>query len=243
MRDSSRRGFLMGAAAAFIGGCAGGFYRGGNERVVRPATLLPEKEPPPPEPERPKDPIAISKKDPIYSGQGDDWQPNLTPIPHQVWTVGTPIRSRLAPMGRIEKITVHHEGAGTPNTHLRMEDVASDLRDIRKYHLKAMNAGDIGYHYIVDRAGRIWQGRSVRFRGAHAGGSANRANLGIMLLGNFDIQIPSDRQIKTLEAFLKLKMRQYRVPSYRLYTHRELKPTRCPGKYLHSQVLRFRTSI
>jgi hypothetical protein len=43
--------------------------------------------------------------------------------------------------------------------------------------------GDIGYHYIVDRSGAIWQGRRIRYQGAHARGSANNGNIGIVLLG------------------------------------------------------------
>jgi N-acetyl-anhydromuramyl-L-alanine amidase AmpD len=164
-------------------------------------------------------------------------------MPRDVWALESPINHRLTPMGRVRRITVHHEGAVTPNDHTGIVEVAADIRDIRKVHLRVLGAGDIGYHYVIDRAGRIWTGRPAAYRGAHAGGDANIGNLGIMLLGNFDIQTPTDRQKLALLAFLHNQMKRYVVPVRAVFTHQELKPTRCPGKSLQKYMNRLRAGL
>jgi hypothetical protein len=173
----------------------------------------------------------------VYSGAG-----NVRVLPRWKWTNAPELKWRLEPMGRIWRITVHHEGNPEPNTAESYAAVANNLRLIRRTHLRVMRAGDIGYHYIIDRAGRIWQGRPAKYQGAHAGGNANRGNVGVMLLGNFDIQHPTARQKTMLGKFLRHLMSTYRISSRRVYTHRELKVTRCPGTHLqrHMNALRRR---
>jgi hypothetical protein len=213
--------------------CAAGCstYLNGGE------VLVPARETPPHAPKEtwaPKTPF-LSGKDPVYAApRREEWIPDLTPLPRATWTPGAPIAERLLPMGRVWRITVHHEGMPSPNYHTTVEEVAQDLREIRKVHLRDMQAGDIGYHYIIDPEGRIWEGRFEKYRGAHAGGEANEGNLGIMLLGNFDLQEPTARQLKVLEAFLSRLMARFHVSPDHLYTHRELRPTRCPGSRLQA---------
>jgi hypothetical protein len=239
MEDPNRRSFLIAAFALAVGGCAGGYFRGGMERVVTPEKPRETRKTAPP-----KDGLSLPKKDPLYPGSDEDgWIPDLNPISRSLWAPGSPINRRLTPMGRIHRITIHHEGAEQPNNHTGLAQIAGDLRDIRKVHLRVMGAGDIGYHYIIDRAGRIWSGRPSAYQGAHSGGEANVGNLGIMCLGNFDLQEPSRRQTKALHRFLLLQMRKYGVPCRNVFTHQELKPTRCPGRRLQAFMNRLRTRL
>ena len=55
-----------------------------------------------------------------------------------------------------------------------------------------------------------------------------------MLLGNFDIQHPSDAQEETLKNFLVFLKNRYEIGRPSIYTHQELKPSRCPGVYLQA---------
>ena len=63
-----------------------------------------------------------------------------------------------------------------------------------------------------------------------------------MLLGNFEQQSPSQQQLLSLQTTLRFLMAKYRVPTGRVYTHRELGPTVCPGRNLHPRVASLRTS-
>lgn len=236
MPTPNRRSFLLGAAALIAGGCMSGYYRGAAETTV----FDPLAPGPPAAQEKARPPAQPRLNTPIYAGEDCDWVPNLAPIPRAVWATGAPIDERLSPMGTVKRITVHHEGSATPNESRTLEEVARDLREIRKFHVQNMAAGDIGYHFIIDREGRIWEGRPARFRGAHAGGEENAHNLGVMLLGNFDVQTPTNRQLRALEMFLRLQMARYRLGLRAVFTHQELKATRCPGKHLQAHMLRFR---
>jgi len=161
-------------------------------------------------------------------------------IPRGRWARQAPIPSRLNPMRQVAKITVHHEG-WTPVWFTDTTATAARLELIRKSHLNRMRAGDIGYHFIIDRAGRVWEGRSLRYQGAHVKAN-NEYNIGVMCLGNFDKQSPSSRQLLGLQNTLALLMKQYRVPLGRVYTHQEINPTACPGKNLQPRVAALRSN-
>lgn len=151
-------------------------------------------------------------------------------IPRSSWAQADPIKTRLNNMGAIRRITVHHEG-WTPFWDNDTASVADRLELIRKSHLKRLSAGDIGYHFVIDRSGRLWQGRELGYQGAHVK-NYNPNNVGIMCLGNFELQQPTRAQTATLRDTTARLMRQYRVPAKQVYTHRELNPTVCPGKSL-----------
>jgi hypothetical protein len=163
----------------------------------------------------------------------------LSVIPRSAWTGKGPIVGKINQMGGINRITVHHEG-WTLFWARDRKTTAARLEQIRKVHTDAPRGwGDIGYHYVIDRMGRLWQARDVRFQGAHVRAN-NPHNLGIMLLGNFQQQRPSKEQLDSLAVTLKALRQQYRVPIRRIYTHRELVATDCPGKNLQPLVVRMR---
>lgn len=160
-----------------------------------------------------------------------------------VWTKAPELKWRLGPMGRIWRITVHHEGTPDGNYSNDYASVVNDLRKIRRAHISRMRAGDIGYHYIIDRRGYVWEGRNIKYQGAHAGGSNNKGNIGVMALGNFDVQRPTEKQLAALSQFIPRLMRTHGVSSRKIYTHRELKVTRCPGTYLQNYMNSFRRGL
>jgi uncharacterized protein with LGFP repeats len=67
-------------------------------------------------------------------------------------------------------------------------DVPAILRSIYHFHAVSRGWGDIGYNALVDKFGRVWEGRSGGIArpviGAHAGGFNYRSG-GISLLGSF----------------------------------------------------------
>ena len=79
-----------------------------------------------------------------------------------------PPRRNIELMGQVEKITVHHTGGDLFLGNTRA-DAADEIRRIQKYHQNEQGWADIGYHFVVDRAGGIWQGRRLCYQGAHAG--------------------------------------------------------------------------
>jgi hypothetical protein len=159
--------------------------------------------------------------------------------PRSTWTRASPRMRDANPMNGINRITIHHDGM--PPTAIRSKsDVARRLDQVRRSHLDRGWA-DIGYHYIIDPRGEVWEGRPINLQGAHVQDN-NEHNLGILVLGNFDQQTPTSAQLSALDAFVANQMRSYRVPLGRVYTHQEIRPTACPGRNLQRYMLSTRAS-
>lgn len=151
-------------------------------------------------------------------------------MPRSGWTRAQPIVSDTKPMNGISRITVHHDGM---NPFLSTSQAAASqrLEAIRRAHVSANGWADIGYHYVIDPAGRVWEARPLQLQGAHVKDN-NEHNLGVMMLGNYDQQAPTNASAKALDDFVAAMMRRYRVPVSRVYTHQEIRPTACPGRSL-----------
>jgi hypothetical protein len=120
---------------------------------------------------------------------------------------------------------------------------AARLELIRKAHLgrKDGHWGDIGYHYAIDPAGRLWEGRSLKWQGAHVK-ARNEGNIGVVVLGNYEKQSLNRAQSAAIEATLKLLMKKHNVPVSRVRTHQEWAATACPGKSLQRLMVNLRRS-
>lgn len=203
-----------------------------RDRNLRPGTVLkvpggrrdtlPHPTPPPPVVETPDHP-------PV----DDSWF-----VPRLSWTRQPVVVSRTTPMGGTpHRITVHHSG--------EREDVNADpiawLRQVDLNHIRGINHPEpwacIGYHFIIDSHGRIYEGRPLQFQGAHAGNNlVNRLNIGICLIGNFDVQrVPPAQRAALLSALDRMCL-QYGINRAAVFGHKKFKVTDCPGRFL-SQII------
>jgi N-acetyl-anhydromuramyl-L-alanine amidase AmpD len=144
------------------------------------------------------------------------------------------------------RITVHHLG-GKAVADFDRPGAARRIKAIQKEHQDRRKWNDIAYHYVVDRGGRIWEGRPLSQLGAHAGSpAANEANIGVLILGNFDVQVPSGSQVSSLDRLVRALCRAKGIPRTSVYGHGEVRrqtglaQTDCPGKYLRKWVEEFR---
>ncbi|MCD8138601.1 MAG: peptidoglycan recognition protein family protein [Planctomycetaceae bacterium] len=160
----------------------------------------------------------------------------VTAVSRNSWGATAAVPAKMKMMNGVKRITIHHEGSAKPNNDTAPTQVAATLRLIQSQHRKRMGAGDIGYHFIIDRTGVIWQGRDWNYQGAHTSG-ANSNNLGVMLLGNFEIQQPTAQQIQSLNALVASLVRKYGLnPATDIFGHSDFCNTACPGKHLKGQV-------
>lgn len=141
---------------------------------------------------------------------------------------------RLHDSNTFTRMTVHHEGNGV-NHETRRNVVREHLCGIVGSHLHR-RYGDIGYHFVIDYAGRIWEGRSLLYEGAHVA-QQNASNLGVMLLGNFEKQEPAEDQINSLSKLTALLLRHYPIARESIFGHCDLGYSVCPGRYLYSPYL------
>ncbi|MCA8962387.1 MAG: N-acetylmuramoyl-L-alanine amidase [Planctomycetes bacterium] len=161
-----------------------------------------------------------------------------------------PMRRNADAMGKVQAITIHHTGeAGSPDVE-DVGEVREYLRRQQRYAQRQRGWADIGYHFLIDPHGEVWEGRPLRFQGAHAGNPRlNKGNIGIAVIGNFQRSKPTTAQLATLERLLLQLCRTHHVQLDRVYTHSErrvsggLADTVCPGRYLASVIPGIRADL
>ncbi|MFC4784148.1 FG-GAP-like repeat-containing protein [Nocardioides sp. MAHUQ-72] len=147
---------------------------------------------------------------------------------------------------------VHH--TVNANDYTRAE-VPGIIRSIYAYHTRSRGWSDIGYNYLVDRFGRIWEGRYGGIDrpvvGAHTLGY-NDYSFAMSAIGNYDIHQPSQAMVQAYGALFAWKLSLHGVdasstsqqvgPStfQAINGHRDAGQTACPGRYLYAKVPRIR---
>ncbi|MBC8310327.1 MAG: N-acetylmuramoyl-L-alanine amidase [Planctomycetes bacterium] len=153
-------------------------------------------------------------------------------ISRSTWAKGHPIPTNMKRMLPTRYITVHHDGMSA-FTSTAKSSAASRLETIRKSHLRRDGGrwGDIGYHFAIDPAGRLWQARPLKWQGAHVK-AKNEGNIGVVVLGNYERQTVNRAQTAAINSALRTLMNSFKVPVSRVRTHQEWAATACPGKSL-----------
>lgn len=153
------------------------------------------------------------------------------------WTQVLPRAWLLRPSVTFDKVTVHHTGKYAI-FDVAKKSVIRDLDGIITEHMDR-NYGDIGYHFVVDYSGRLWEARSLAYEGAHVAGQNDR-NIGVVCVGNFDLQKPSEAQLTTIEQLVSVLREHYGIKQHCLYGHRDLGHSACPGDSLYANVLKLK---
>ncbi|BAM02653.1 peptidoglycan recognition protein family protein [Phycisphaera mikurensis] len=186
-----------------------------------------------PAPPRPAAPVRVVRPAPPPPAAAAPALPvSMAVTPRSSWTRAAP-GTNVRAMNGVSRITVHHSAMAMRGTSAN--ETADMLESIREGHLKRGWA-DIGYHFAVDRGGRVLACRDVRYQGAHAAEN-NEHNVGVCVLGNFDEQAPAAAQLNALHAALTSLAAAGRVPMSRIHTHQELNPTACPGRSLQRHMV------
>ena len=164
---------------------------------------------------------------------------------------------------RAGHVVVHHT-AGT-NSYSAGQS-ASIVRGIYYYHAVTLDWGDIGYNFLVDKFGTVFEGRSGSVAapagkmsiGAHARG-VNTGTMGISMMGDYSAVSPSDAQLSSVGKmagwFLKRAgisdvtgwaglhvwtTERYQAGSTismpRILGHRDVGYTTCPGNVGYSKL-------
>ena len=160
-------------------------------------------------------------------------------------------------------VVVHHT-AGTNNYSAGQS--ASIVRGIYYYHAVTLDWGDIGYNFLIDKYGTVFEGRSGSVAapagrmsvGAHARG-VNTGTMGLSMMGDYSSISPSDAQLSAVGRmagwFLKRAgitdangraglhvwtTERYQAGSTismpRILGHRDVGYTTCPGNVGYSKL-------
>jgi hypothetical protein len=189
----------------------------------------PGTEPPVSEPTR--EPTSVTSAPPPTAAPS----PSVTTSPAPVPTAPTappstaprpPVTSRAAwgadesispeapgylPDGRIKAVVVHHTAESNTYT---CADAPKVVRGIYAYHVKQLGWKDIGYNFLVDKCGTVYEGRKGGadrpVMGAHAYGF-NAETTGVSVLGTYTDAAPSREAMASVARIAAWKLGQYGV--------------------------------
>lgn len=153
---------------------------------------------------------------------------------------------------KIRLFTVHHTAILVTGDR---RSGAERMRALYQYHSVNRGWGDIGYHYVVDETGQIFEGKAGGpFVIAGHAYCNNVGTIGIALLGNFELEQPAQAQLQSLQRLLKDLAVQYDIDLTKTTTyhgkklqpivgHRDLLQTDCPGYYTYGILDQIRANV
>ena len=160
---------------------------------------------------------------------------------------------------------VHH--TVTTNSYSRSESAAI-VRGVYRFHTSNRGWSDIGYNFLVDKYGQIFEGRygglTSTVIGAHVKGF-NTGSTGMSMMGDYTRARPTSAMLTSLKRLLAWKLDVHHVPPVgrvvmtsagnpkyaagtrvsfnRIAAHRDGQQTACPGAYIVSQLPSVRTAV
>lgn len=132
---------------------------------------------------------------------------------------------------RIERLTVHHTAA-------LLEQNAQAPARIRRHQQHHLDRGwpDLAYHFMVDAAGNVYEGRPVDAVGDTGTAYDPTGHFLVCCEGNFDEQDVPDAQLASLAAVLAWAAVAHDVALDTIRGHRDWAATSCPGDRLYPLV-------
>jgi hypothetical protein len=180
-------------------------------------------------------------------------------VPRSAWGADESIRRNAPGYAPAVRFAIVHHTAG-PNDYSPSQ-AAAIMRGIQIYHVKSNGWNDIGYNFLVDRYGTIYEGRyggiEQNVIGAHALGF-NTGSVGVAVIGTFGSAAPPVAALQSLEKLLAWRLdlahvdplakvavvsggsERYRagapVTLQAVSGHRDTGLTACPGDRLYGQL-------
>jgi hypothetical protein len=113
-------------------------------------------------------------------------------VPRGAWNANEKIVRAAPRYAPVLRFAIVHHTAGSSS--YGPEESAAIVRGIELYHVKANGWNDIGYNFLVDRYGQVFEGRGGGMQrnviGAHAEGF-NTGSVGIAVLGTYSGNAPA----------------------------------------------------
>ena len=210
--------------------------RAGFQRVIAGTEATPDQ--------KKRAEVSLAQCNQQLGVQGGSAKLGLAVIPRARWGAMPANYSHMDKMrGGYRRITVHHSADREPPTlDGSVAASAAEVRSIQKAHMEGKETGyaDIGYHFVIDPFGRVFQGRELPWQGAHAAGANNVQNMGVCLIGNFDEEKPTKPALDALKKLLDEQRTIWKIPRTQVLTHQELRSTECPGRNLARWVQTYR---
>ncbi len=171
-----------------------------------------------------------------------------------------PFRGFATPLNRptYDYMTLHHTAGFAATT---LAEGLEQVRRIQDFHQNGRGWSDIGYQFLMDQEGRLYQGRPFisesdpfdqgprLVQGAHTGG-ANTGNIGISLMGCYHppegIGCQDEMTLLAIDSLVTtfgFMSERYDVPPGNMRGHRDFGSTACPGNNNYDMLSAFMMQI
>ena len=186
-------------------------------------------------------------------------------ISRAAWGANESITRSTSGAKELKGIVIHHTEGSNDYT---ASTSAQILRGIQSYHASTLGWADVGYNLLIDKFGQIFEGRSGGLHrnivGAHAYGF-NTGTFGISVMGSYMAAAPSQAARDAVARVIGWKLRSAfiakatdsvswtpgdgtRLPAGvpvslpRVFGHRDVNYTDCPGSAFYAQLGSVRTA-
>lgn len=163
----------------------------------------------------------------------------------------------------VKAVFVHHTADGN---EFSCADSPAVLRSIYRYHVKTNGWADLGYNFLVDRCGTVYEGRAGGVdrpvKGAHTLGF-NNSSAAVAAMGTFTTATPPTPMLDAMSRVIAWKLGRHgadplgkaqltsadsgsRFPAGTsarfnvISGHRDAVTTECPGRILYDNLWRLR---
>ena len=181
------------------------------------------------------------------------------------WGADESLRRGRPAFAPISRMSIHHTVTENDDP-----DPAATVRAILAYHTQGRGWDDIGYNFLIDAAGVVYEGRFARrygaaetstgeddtgrgVIGAHTGND-NPGTVGVALLGTFTSEEPSRAALDALTGLLAWKADRHGVDPLgttawstgthpTMIGHRDASATSCPGDRVYSALPAVRQGV
>jgi len=131
---------------------------------------------------------------------------------------------------------LHHSVTVAPNLVAPFDDDFAAIRLIEDIGRQRFGSYGFPYTFAVTPAALIFEGHPIDEVGAHTQGH-NTAGAGIVLVGNYETDKPTDAQMHAVAWLLQEGVRRGWWRTAALDGgHRDTKATACPGKYAYPRI-------
>ena len=181
------------------------------------------------------------------------------------WGANESYRTATPSFAPVEMVFVHHTDSG--NDYTRSEAPAI-VRAVYAYHTRSLHWSDVGYNFLIDRYGTVYEGRYGGVTKGAIGAQTlgfNTGSIGVSVIGTFTKATPPAAAVGALERLLAWKLDIHHVdpqgratltcgygqkfatgqsvPFPVIAGHRDANYTDCPGGKLYSRLPAIRKAV
>ena len=188
-----------------------------------------------------------------------------TIVTRQAWGADETLRTSAPSYATVKMAFVHHTAGSNDYTQA---DAPAIVRGIYAYHTQALGWNDIGYNFLIDRFGTIYEGRYGGVTEGVVGAQVlgfNTGSTGISVIGTYISEAPPAAAVTSLENLLAWKLslggldplgsakmtcgstEKFKVGATVtlpvIAGHRDANYTECPGDALYALLPTVRTTV